>query len=138
VAVQAPRQTTKPTIGGRFMSWIGRLHQARAALAERSTDPWRKRLEDAVRGEEAVSTSALLELVRVPMTTGNARRIAKTMRSLGFIPIKSRRLMPGGFRDTVARGWARPVRQSACRTNPMLGENVQSIRLETRMHGATG
>ena len=34
------------------------------------------------------------------------------MRSLGFIPIKSRRFMPGGYRDTVSRGWAHPVRDA--------------------------
>jgi hypothetical protein len=33
------------------------------------------------------------------------------MRSLGFVPIKSRRLEPGGYRDTVTRGWTRPVRE---------------------------
>lgn len=119
------------------MGWIEELHRAKAEQAERSADPWRKGLEDAVRGKEAVSTSALLELLRVPKTTANARRIAKTMRSLGFIPIKSRRLMPGGFRDTVARGWARPVREFACRTNPIQGEKVQSIHLTAPMNGAT-
>jgi hypothetical protein len=93
------------------MSWLGRLHQARAELAERSADPWRKKLEDAVRGVEAISSAALLDLLRVPATTGTARRLAKVMRSMGFIPIKSRRLMPGGFRDTVTRGWARPIRE---------------------------
>ncbi len=94
------------------MSWLGKLHQVRAELAERSADPWRKKLEDAVRGIEAISSAALLDLLRVPATTGTARRLAKVMRSLGFIPIKSRRLMPGGFRDTVTRGWARPVRET--------------------------
>ena len=59
---------------------------------------------------EGISTFAVLDLVGLPKTTGNARRIGATMRSLGFIPIKSRRLMPGGYRDTVTRGWARPVR----------------------------
>ena len=117
------------------MSWLGRLHQARAELVERSTDPWRKKLEDAVRGKEAVSTSALLELLDVPKTTANARRIAEAMRSMGFIPIKSRRLMPGGFRDTVARGWARPVREFGYRTNPPQGEKVQSPRLNTQILG---
>jgi hypothetical protein len=92
------------------MSWIEKLHRAKAELAERSADPWQKKLEDAVRGKEAVSTAALLDLLRVPATTGTARRLAKIMRGLNFIPIKSRRLMPGGFRDTVTRGWARPVR----------------------------
>jgi hypothetical protein len=34
------------------------------------------------------------------------------MRSLHFIPIKSRRLMPGGRAgNTVTRGWARPIRE---------------------------
>ena len=94
------------------MSWLGRLHQVRAELAERSADPWRKKLEGAVRGIEAISTAALLDLLRVPATTGTARRLAKIMRSMGFIPIKSRRLMPGGFRDTVTRGWARPIRET--------------------------
>jgi hypothetical protein len=64
-------------------------------LAERSADPWRKKVEGAVRGVEAMSSAALLDLLRVPATTGTARRLAKIMRSMGFIPIKSRRLMPG-------------------------------------------
>jgi hypothetical protein len=94
------------------MSWLGRLHQARVELGERTADPWRKKLEGAVRGHSAISTAALLDSLRVPATTGTARRVAQNMRSLGFIPIKSRRLMPGGFRDTVTRGWARPVRET--------------------------
>jgi hypothetical protein len=36
------------------------------------------------------------------------------MRSLHFIPIKSRRLMPGGRAgNTVTRGWARPFRKAS-------------------------
>jgi hypothetical protein len=96
---------------GAFVSWLGKLHQAQAEHVERA-DPFRQKIEAAVHGKEATSTAALLDLLGVPKTTGNARRIANTMRSLGFIPIKSRRLMPGGFRDTVARGWARPVRKT--------------------------
>jgi hypothetical protein len=92
------------------MSWLEKLHHERVELAQRNADPFRQKLEVAVRGKEAISTNTLLDLLGVPKTTGNARRIAKTMRSMGFIPIKSRRLMPGGFRDTVGRGWARPVR----------------------------
>ena len=60
---------------------------------------------------DAVSTVALLDLIGLPTTSGNARRISKTMRSLGFVPMKSRRFMPGGYRDTASRGWARPVRE---------------------------
>jgi hypothetical protein len=97
-------------MGALMLSFIGRLHQAQAALAESRADPWQRKLEAAVRGVEALSTAALLDLLRVPATTNTTRRLAKIMRSLGFIPIKSRRLMPGGFRDTVTRGWARPLR----------------------------
>lgn len=93
------------------MSWIEKLHRAKAELAERNVDPFRAGAEAVVRGMQAVSTHALLDLLGLPKTTGNGRRIAPTMRSLGFIPIKSRRLMPGGYRDTVTRGWARPIRE---------------------------
>ena len=95
-------------IGGLSMSWLRELRQAQAAVLQRSADPWKAKLEQAVRSKEAISTSALLDLLGVAKTTGNARRLAKTMQALNFVPIKSRRLMPGGFRDTVARGWARP------------------------------
>lgn len=54
---------------------------------------------------------APLDLLRVPATTATARRLAAVMRKLDYIPIKSRRLMPGGRAgNTVTRGWARPVR----------------------------
>jgi hypothetical protein len=92
--------------------FLERLHQAKAELAQDSVDPWRRKLEVAVGDLETISTAALLDLLRVPANTSTARRLAQNMRSLGFIPIKSRRLMPSGFRDTVTRGWARPVRQS--------------------------
>ena len=75
-----------------------------------------------MRGMEAISTHALLDLLGLPKTTGSGRRIAPTMRALGFIPIKSRHLMPGGYRDTVTRGWARPVREVGCRKSLKLGK----------------
>jgi hypothetical protein len=94
------------------MSFIEKLRQAQAELAERDADPFRQRVA-AIVGcvGDCVSTVALLDLLGLPKTTANGRRIAATMRSLGFVPIKSRRLMPGGFSDTVTRGWARPVRE---------------------------
>jgi hypothetical protein len=93
------------------MSYVERLRQARAGLSERGSDPWKRILErDLPANVTSISSVALLDLLDVPATTGNARRLAQTMRSLGFIPFKSRRLMPGGFRDTTIRGWARPVR----------------------------
>jgi hypothetical protein len=93
------------------MAWIEKLRHAQAELVERDTDPLRGKVEAAVRGMEAVSTVALLDLLGLPKTTGNGRRIAPIMRTLGFVPIKSRRLMPGGWSDTVTRGWTRPIRE---------------------------
>jgi len=92
------------------LSFLERIRQAEAELAERDADPLREKVEATVRGMDAVSTAALLDLIGLPATTGNARRVSKTMRSLGFVAVKSRRFMPGGWRDTVTRGWARPVR----------------------------
>ena len=94
-----------------MVSYLERLHQASAELAKRDADPLRGKVEATVRGMDAVSTVALLDLIGLPTTTGNARRVSKTMRTMGFVPIKSRRLMPGGHLNTVTRGWARPVRQ---------------------------
>ena len=108
-------------------SFLDRLHQAQAELAERNADPWQKRLEDAVRGVEAISTVALMEVLDCPKTTGSARRIAKVMRSMNFVPLKSRRFLPGGFRTTIGRGWVRPSREG-CRTSFEQGEKVTGLR----------
>jgi hypothetical protein len=95
------------------MSWLHRLDRARAELAVRGLDPWRAILERALpRNVTSISSVALLQLLDVPPTTGNARRLAQTMRTMGWVGLKSRRLMPGGFRDTTIRGWARPVQES--------------------------
>jgi hypothetical protein len=111
------------------MSLLERLHQAQAGLAERHADPWRKKLQGALGATEAISTVALLDLLRVAPTTGNARRLAQTMRSLGYIPLKSRRLMPGGLRDTVTRGWAKPFRPSGHGTSLVQGAKVGRLHL---------
>ncbi len=96
---------------GVVMAFLERLAQARAQLTESAQDPWFSKVEAAVRDKDAISTAALLDLLRAP-ATGTARRLAAVMRSLSFIPIKSRRLMPGGRTgNTVTRGWARPVRK---------------------------
>jgi hypothetical protein len=85
------------------------LREARAKSAERAANPWRRALErDLPANVTCISTVALLDLLCLAPTTGNARRIAPTMRSMGFIGLKSRRLMPGGNRGTTIRGWARP------------------------------
>jgi hypothetical protein len=94
------------------MSLLGKLAQARAELDAHHEDPWSRKVVAAVRDKDAISTAALFDLLRVPATTATARRLATVMRALHFIPIKSRRLMPGGRAgNTVTRGWARPVRK---------------------------
>jgi hypothetical protein len=94
------------------MSLLKSLAQACAELDAHHEDPWRKKVEAEVRDKDFISTAALLDAVRVPATTGTARRLAAIMRDLQFIPIKSRRLMPGGRAgNTVTRGWARPLRR---------------------------
>jgi hypothetical protein len=93
------------------MSVLEKLAQARAELEAHQADPWRAKLQDALHGVEAISTYALLDLLRAPASTGTARRLAAVMRSLKFVPMKSRRFFPGGRAgNTVTRGWARPVR----------------------------
>jgi hypothetical protein len=93
------------------MSLLGKLAKACAELEAHHEDPWHKKVAAAVPDKDAISTAALLDLLRAPATTGTARRLAAVMRSLHFVPIKSRRLMPGGRAgNTVTRGWARPVR----------------------------
>src|SRR4051794_8219264 len=95
------------------MSLLAQLAHARAELDARNRDPWCKKVQAAMRGTDAISTAALLDVLRAPATTGTARRLAAVMRSLHFIPIKSRRLMPGGRSgNTVTRGWARPIRET--------------------------
>jgi hypothetical protein len=107
-----PRRDRGSLTGRSSMSLLGKLAEARAELDARHEDPWGKKVKEAVRGKDAISTAALLDLLRAPATTGTARRLAALMRSLNFIPIKSRRLMPGGRAgNTVTRGWARPVRK---------------------------
>ncbi|WP_155255633.1 hypothetical protein [Bradyrhizobium elkanii] len=92
------------------MSFLEEMRKAGRQLDALPPDPWRKIIAHAIDGVEAMSTVALLDLVGARPTTSNARRLAAIMRDLKFIPIQSRRLLPGGFRDTVTRGWARPLR----------------------------
>jgi len=93
------------------MTWIERLQRANEP-AVRPDVPWTGAVARALPGGiTSISTVAVLNLLDMPATTGNARRVATAMRALGFVPLKSRRLAPGGFRDTTIRGWARPVRQ---------------------------
>lgn len=97
------------------MSFADRMREARAKVeaAEEHDDPWFARLEPELVNVDQISTHALLDLLRVDASTGKGRRLAAVMRSLGYVPIRSRRLMPGGFRDTCTRGWSKPLRSSS-------------------------
>jgi hypothetical protein len=95
------------------VSVLGRLHRITAELSEGDNDPWRRVLERALPSNvTCTSTVALLDLLGFPVTTGNARRLARTMRSMGWVGLKSRRIAPGGWRTSECRGWSRPVRIS--------------------------
>ncbi|HEY7300671.1 MAG TPA: hypothetical protein VH684_22465 [Xanthobacteraceae bacterium] len=96
-----------------MLSFLERLEQARAELAQHEADPLREKVEAAVRDKEAIGTAPLLDLIGLPKTTGNARRIATIMKGLGYVPVKSRRLLPGGRSgNTVTRGWTKPFRET--------------------------
>jgi hypothetical protein len=92
------------------MSFVEKMQEAAKRFDTPPPDPWKKTLSDALNGVDAMSTVALLDLVGARHTTKNSRRLAAIMRDLKFVPIQSRRLMPGGYRNTVTRGWARPLR----------------------------
>ncbi|MGY4160200.1 MULTISPECIES: hypothetical protein [unclassified Bradyrhizobium] len=97
------------------MSFASRMKEAKARLeaAEGYDDPWCTQLEPELKNVESISTHAIMDLLRVNATTARGRRLAAVMRTLGYVPIRSRRLMPGGFRDTCTRGWAKPLRSSS-------------------------
>jgi hypothetical protein len=106
----------------RYMAWSEKVRRAQAQLVDDHIDPWKRALERSVPANvAAISTVALLDLLDVPPTTGNARRLAHTMRALGWIGLKSRRLAPGGWRTTTCRGWTR----AALETNQSSHGNLQ-------------
>jgi hypothetical protein len=117
-----------------MLSFTAQIALERAKQEQREADPLRGKVAATVRGMHEISTAALLDLIGLPKTTGNGRRVAHSMRSLGFVPIKSRRFMPGGYRDTVTRGWARPVRKPSVNQ----GDKVENSHLNTAMHSGSG
>src|SRR5471030_1940167 len=113
------------------MSLIGRLHRAKAEMTDDQEDPWRRLLERALPADlVCTSTVALLDVLNFTATTGNARRLARTMRSMGWVGIKSRRLTPGGWRTTECRGWARPLREPRVRQPLGFAKRYHGERIE--------
>jgi hypothetical protein len=108
------------------MSLIERLHRATAEKVADQEDPWKRVLERALPASvTSASTVALLALVDFPANTANARRLARTMRSMGWFGLKSRQWAPGGWRSTECRGWSRLVRQAKVRPACGHGERYQ-------------
>ena len=89
------------------MNLVGLIAETHAELAARADDRLRNEVEVVLRDVDAISTNSLLHLIEMPRTTGNARRIAKILRALNFVPVKSRRLRQSVSGDSCARGWAR-------------------------------
>jgi len=100
------------------MSWLGKLREASAELAERNTDdPWKLRLE-RVQGKtdydgiERVSTQPLLDILEVPQnrrTAGTYRTLARVMVELGWTAVRVRDMTRGGYLEQV-RGYCRDAR----------------------------
>ena len=55
-----PRMDRGSLTGRSSMSLLGKLAEARAELDARHEDPWGKKVKEAVRGKDAISTAALL------------------------------------------------------------------------------
>ena len=70
------------------MAFLDKLRQAQRQAEATRRDPWHPRLKRALEGVEAMSTAALLDLLRADPTTSNARRLATIMRELKAAPIK--------------------------------------------------
>lgn len=104
------------------MSFMEKLRHAKLDLAQPDADPLLPLVAEAVSGFDAVSTNAILTMVGLRPTTGNARKVAKSMRQLGYVPIVSRLTPPGGAASSACRGWARsPLREKNRRVSPSHG-----------------
>ena len=88
-------------------SWVERLYSY-AQQTEQRSDPWRRVLERALPANvTSISTVSLLELLDVPPTTGNARRLARTMRSMGWVGLKSRQRISRHYNSRLVASYSR-------------------------------
>jgi hypothetical protein len=110
------------------MSWLGKLEQARAAIASRNIDPWRLPLE-RLRGKvgddgiERITTQSVFDILEIPQRSrgaGASRRLAKVMTSLGWMAVRVRGLTRGGYREQ-ARGYCRDARRDVMSSDPLGG-----------------
>ena len=96
------------------MSFLDKLHDERAKIAERNSDPWRLALE-RVHGKigddgiERITTQIVFDILEVPQRSrgaGACRRLAKLMAELGWTAVRVRSLTRGGYLEQV-RGYCR-------------------------------
>jgi hypothetical protein len=99
------------------MSWLDKLHEARAELAARNADPWRLPLE-RVRGKigddgiERITTQLVFDILEVPQCSrgaGACRRLARLMAEFAWTAVRVRGLTRGGYLEQV-RGYCRDAR----------------------------
>jgi hypothetical protein len=96
------------------MSFLEKLHEAKAKLAARSADTWRLRLERlhgkiGDDGIERITTQLVFDILEVPQRSrgaGACRRLAKLMAELGWTGVRVRGLTRGGYLEQV-RGYCR-------------------------------
>ena len=96
------------------MSFLDKLHDARAKIAARNSDPWRlplERLHGKIGddGFERITTQLLFDILEVPQRcrgAGACRRLAKLMADLGWTAVRVRGLTRGGYLEQV-RGYCR-------------------------------
>ena len=69
------------------MSFLGKLAQVCAELEAHHEDPWRKKVEAAVRDKDAISTAALLDLFVCPRP--QAQRAASLQSCATYISFRS-------------------------------------------------
>jgi hypothetical protein len=91
-------------------SFLDHLDRDLSAELVRDENPYIRIIERALPSDGAmISSAAIAALIGVNIpSTRNSHRIAQAMRSLGYFPVRSRKLLPGGFLDTAARGWIKP------------------------------
>jgi hypothetical protein len=85
------------------MSWLEKLHEAQAELAARNADPWRLCLE-RLRGK--IGDDGIERITTRSRGAGACRRLAKLMAELGWMAVRVRGLIRGGYLEQV-RGYCR-------------------------------
>lgn len=95
------------------MAFVTYLQERKAETLAQTKDPWLivlERISGRIGndGVERISTQAVFDILEVPQRqrAGAYRRLARSMRALGWSPIRARGLTRGGFEDIV-RGYAR-------------------------------